>query len=336
MAQCGAKSPAAAADCINLLKKCVGPQATPDQQKECVDEFNRLKDQISQGIIFKNADISKLRLLLGGLGIDYTSSGDAISKWLASITLTNPVAASQIATNTDLIGMLQTLIAQAKQPNLVPGSIDQTKAIMSGLNIWRGVPFKEPKADKTLSLSTIPAKKTRLELAAQSGGGIKNSSNSFIRLMDSMESVINMRGGGKELFEELAKTYENFVYNLKSKGKQIDPTDDKHIRDLLVDLKNSEEKLNTLVKYVFNYNKLLSDPRFANELKYNSVTQEILNDLYNRKNEIETKYATKAKNIKSIIETVYQALQGNDSTGNKVGSSQIGPNLNNALRGLNN
>ena len=341
MAQCGANSPAAAAECVALLAKCVGTESTAAQQIECMESFTALKDKIRTGIIFKNGDISKVKQLLGGLGIDYTKE-NAVGNWMNGLAAINTVAATEIKNNTELRTILETFVVQVNNPTLVPGSTEQQAAMAKPLKTWNGVPGKETTlVKKVLQMKNIPFKKTRLELARevaiQAGGGYSSkSSASFVRLMDSMDSIINMRGGGNgiELYEQLASTYDNFVEKLKGQGKQIDTEDDKKIRGLLADLENNENKLNTLVKYILTYNKLRADPKFADELKSNTVTQEILADLYSRKKELEEKYAVKAKNVKSIIETVYQALQGNNPNGERVQPSQIGSNLHNAMRGL--
>ena len=322
MIKCQETTPTAAdaLECASLLKKCV-TGGSADQQRECVDEFNRLKDKISTGIIFNSTDINRVKQVLNGLGINL-SDNNWESSWLASITRTNEAAASQISSNADLMSLLKKLVLQVNNPTLVPGSAAQAAALNASIGEWRGVPMKEPRRyNVALRLPDLPFKKSPQELLRlkQSGGGVQNSSNTFIRLMDSVDTIINMRGGGsKALYEELSKTYESFIEKLKSQNRQIEPKDDEHIRKLLADLKHSEEKLDAVAKYILRFEELAKDQNVAADLKgllESSDTKVFLDKLYKSREEVTAKFEAKAKNIKSIIEAVYLALQGKNSNG---------------------
>jgi len=121
-----------------------------------------------------------------------------------------------------------------------------------------------------------------------------------------------MRGGCNEAsfvdtYEHFAGIYQSFIERLKFQEKQIDPSDDAHIRQLLSVLKTTEEKLNKVTKYIIRYKALESHPELKARLG-NPITIQTLEDLNTKYEELKSSYKSKANDFTSILDSIYKAF----------------------------
>jgi len=328
--QCQRGAPAYAADCVSLISKCL------KGEPECINEFDRLKEAFINGFIFKQGDLESVRTLLKNLGIN-TASTRPVEEWLVKISKVNGPVANSIKNNDKLIAILNNFVVKVRNPTSHTGSAEHVRAVAQLTNKFSNIPFKKGLLGrKPTRLSEIPMKRSRLS-KKQTGGGLSNVPNTFVRLMDAVDTVTTMSGGGeaKSLYQPLSETYNSLVDTLKYQGKKIEDSDDAHIRNLLSELNVTEEKLLKTAEIIKNFNKAKENPETARLLGGSQVPDKTMADVYKRYEELEIRQAGGAKNIKSILQTIYNALQGKDSNGNNVAPTNVGTNLYNALKGAN-
>jgi len=330
--QCAKGAPAHAADCVSLISKCL------KGEPECINEFDSLKEAFINGLVFQQGDVESVKNLLKKLGIN-TSSSKPVEEWLVKISKANGPVANSIKNNDKLIAILNNFVVKVRNPTSHTGSAEHVRAVAQLTNKFSNIPFKKGlQGRKPSRLSEIPMKRTRTCLSKkQTGGGLSNVPNTFVRLMDAVDTVTTMSGGGeaKSLYQPLSETYNSLVDTLKYQGKKIEDSDDAHIRNLLSELNVTEEKLLKTAEIIKNFNKATENPETAKLLGGSQVPNKTMADVYKRYEELEIRQAGGAKNIKSILQTIYNALQGKDSNGNNVAPTNVEKNLYNALKGAN-
>jgi len=325
-AQCAKGAPVHALDCVNLINKCL------NGEENCASEFNDLAKAFTNGLIFDKAQVSSVKKLIDSLGININLS-NPIEEWLTRIFKTNPSVAFSIRANNDLLFILNNFIAKVKNPSLESGSLEFANAVNSLTSIYdkMKIPKRHSSSVRTtFNLASIPR---RIKSSKQTGGGLLNIPNTYVRFMDNVDKITDMKGGGeaKSLYQPLSETYNSLVDTLKYQDKKIEDSDDAHIRNLLSELNVTEEKLFKTAEIIKNFNNAKENPETAKLLGGSSVPNKIMSDVYKRYEELETRQAGGAKNIKSILNTIYFALQGKDAEGNIVPHSKVNKNLYDAL-----
>ena len=327
IAQCkiGETTPAYANDCARLLNKCLNG----DKEDECAKEFLAVKEGLTNGLLFRQADKSTVERLLNKLGIDVTQGQAAVGVWLDKINKKDRNTALQISKNDALKTVLNAFV-QKVNPKPTGVLVDASPLPSAFPNIPTRVSCfrKEPNSIEDLPMRPVPCKK-----GGQTGGGLLNVGSTFERFIDGVDTIADMRGGGeaKALYEPLSETYNSLIDSLKYQGKKIEDSDDAHIRNLLSELNVTEEKLFKTAEIIKNFNKAKEHPETARLLGGSQVPDRTMADVYKRYEELEIRQAGGAKNIKDILKTIYNALQGKDASGNNVAPSKVNKNFYDAL-----
>jgi hypothetical protein len=321
-------NPVHASDCVKLINKCL------KGDENCAVQFNDLAEAFTNGLIFDKAQLPSVKKLIDNLGININVS-NPIEDWLSKLFTTNATVAFSIRGNEALLAILNRFIVKVKNPSLESGSLEFANAVTSLTSIYDKLKIPKrsnPLGREPFNISSIPPR-AKCSKKNQTGGGLSNVHNTYVRFMDNVDKIIEMRGGGeaKSLYQPLSETYNSLVDTLKYQDKKIEDSDDAHIRNLLSELSLTEEKLFKTAEIIKKFNNAKENPETAKLLGGSSVPDKIMSDVYKRFEELETRHQVGAGNIKSILNTIYLALQGKDKNGQMVSASNVNKNLYDAL-----
>jgi len=301
-ASCGlTKVGAEASQCAKLIEKCLAGK------NECIEEFVSLADNIANGVVFTDkADDQIIRNVLRSLGIDINED-KPINNWIVRITSEKPEVAAKIVSNDKLIKVLKTFVIKALNPSFNTDQIQESLVVGD-----TRIPMRKSAAsDKTIiAHDQIPMRKSR---NAQKGGGEENKTkDTYTRYIEGIKEILNMKGGANEVsfadtYEHFAGIYQSFIDRLKSQDKQIDPSDDAHIRQLLSVIKTTEEKLNKVTKYIIRYKALESHPEFKDKLG-NPITIQTLEELNKKYEELKSTHKSRADDFASILDSIHKVF----------------------------
>jgi hypothetical protein len=133
-----------------------------------------------------------------------------------------------------------------------------------------------------------------------------------------------MTGGSQpmlnETYNELANMYKSFVETLRIKGKQIEQNDDLRIRQLLSELKYTEERLRKVVRYIARYQQLQNNPdkEVKALLDQNVVSADLLTKLNEKYEKLKTTHKRRVFSLTSITDTLHQLLDENKELKDKI------------------
>jgi len=283
---CGAGVDANA--CASVITSCL----EGGNVGQCVSTLESISAQLKGGMKGMNSELALK--VCKNLGIQINAK-DPLGEWLSRIAVSDAAAASKIGANSVLVLIISSFIVAAQNPLVDSRSFDFTQA-----RIALG--------------ATIKAKTPRINVKVQSGGGMARSTfNKYVQYADSLKTVVSMRGGAEQpilnkTYDELANIYNNFVNSLRAQNKQIDANDNERIRQLLSELKYTEEKLQKVVQYIAKYNQVKNHPSFKDELATNPVTASLLEDLNKKYEALQEKQKKKVYNFLSISDALNKAI----------------------------
>ena len=278
--------------------------------KKCaVEQFEELRDLIDSGkvVVSEEKDRKIIADLLKQLKIN-PGSTQSVRLWLAALPDTEE--GKKIKSNSSLLRLLYTF---SKIINPVLESPEElckdTYAETLQLR-----PSKVVQRDCDYDLTRIPM---RGEFKQAGGGAVNNSD--FLRYIDNINNIASMRGGGDyeaiNVFSHIENLYGGFVNSLKDMSKQVAEEDDKKIRDLLAQLKNSEEKLNQVAGYLGNFDKIKNDPRISELMNQDKVTAEMLEQLKEKYNKYKKQVGGQVSDLTQIVEFLNKYFKSIGLTG---------------------
>lgn len=301
---CGPKVEASA--CAALLNGCL----EGNSKDKCANDLAAIKDKLKNGIEGFNAELA--RRVCENLGIDIRDGGLAYANWIKKIDASTSdaegkKAVATISANSELVLIIQSFIIAAQNPLVNPSSIAFIqKRILLSNNI-------------------IKPKTSRFVGGGQLGGGMRNNSyNRYVQHADSLRRLASMTGGSQpmlnETYNELANMYNSFVETLRNKGKQIEATDDARIRQLLSELKYTEERLQKVVLYIARYQQLQNNPdkEVKALLDNNEVSANLLTKLNEKYEKLKTTHKRRVFSLTSITDTLHQLLDENKELKDKI------------------
>jgi hypothetical protein len=302
-ASCGisAEAGAEASECANLIERCV------KGENDCIEEFVNLSDKIARGVVFTSkADDQIIRNVLRSLGIDINED-KPVEKWLVRITSKNAEAAAKIAGTTNLIKVLKTFVVKALNPSFNTDEVQESLVVGDSK-----IPMRKGLASEKVIIAADQIPKRRSPNAQNGGGDENQPKDTYTRYIEGIKEILNMRGGADEValadtYEHFAGIYQSFIDRLKSQGKQIDPSDDAHIRQLLSLIKTTEEKLNKVTKYIIRYKALESHPEMKDKLG-NPITIQTLEELNKKYEELKSSYKSKAGDFSAILDSIHKVF----------------------------
>lgn len=269
---------------------------------QCVNTLEGISAQLKDGIRGMNSELAFK--VCKNLGIELGAVNPK-GEWIAKIQNSDAGAAAKIANNSVLQHIIGSFIVAAQNPLVDSKSID----------------FTQRRIELT---ATIKPRSPRMLVKVQSGGGMARSSfNKYVQYADSLKTVVSMRGGAEQpilnkTYDELANIYNNFVNSLRAQGKQIDANDNERIRQLLSELKYTEEKLMKVVQYIAKYNEVRNNPAFKDELARSPVTASLLEDLNKKYEALQEKQKKKVFNFLSISDALNKAVSDVDEIKNDI------------------
>lgn len=272
---------------------------------QCVDTLETIAPQLKDGIKGMNSELAFR--VCKNLGIELNAKNPQ-GEWINKITNSSPVAAVKIANNSVLQHIIGSFIVAAQNPLVDSKSAD----------------FTQRRIELT---ATIKPRSPRMLVAVQSGGGMRVSKfNKYVQYADSLKTVVSMTGGAgqpilNKTYDELANIYNNFVNSLRAQGKQIDSNDNERIRQLLSELKYTEEKLSKVVQYIAKYNEVRNNPAFKDELAQSPVTASLLEDLNKKYEALQEKQKKKVFNFLSISDALNKAVSDIDEIKGRLGAA---------------
>lgn len=259
---------------------------------QCVNTLESISANLKGGIKGMNSELAFK--VCKSLGVELNAK-NPYAEWISRIQVADNDAAVKIAKNSVLGQIIGSFIVAAQNPLVDSKSFDFTQ--------------------KRIALSsTIKTRTPRMTARVQSGGGMSRSSfNKYIQYADSLKTVVAMRGGAgqpilNKTYDELANIYNNFVNSLRAQDKQIDANDNERIRQLLSELKYTEEKLMKVVQYIAKYNEVRNHPSFKDELAASPVTASLLEDLNKKYEALQEKQKKKVFNFLSISDALNKAI----------------------------
>jgi len=303
---CGPKVDAST--CVALLNGCL----EGNSKDQCVSGLASIKDKLKNGIEGLNGELA--RKVCKTLGINVNDGEGALKNWLAGINAaasgtSDHKAAQTIGSNQELINIISSFVVAAQNP------LTDTSAIA----------FTQKRI--LLSNNLIKPKTSRFVGGGQFGGGMRNNSyNRYVQYADSLRRLASMTGGSQpmlnETYNELANMYKSFVETLRNKGKQIEQNDDLRIRQLLSELKYTEERLKKVVLYIARYQELQNNPdkEVKALLDQNSVSADLLTKLNEKYEKLKTTHKRRVFSLTSITDTLHQLLDENKELKDKIDS----------------
>jgi uncharacterized protein YukE len=98
-------------------------------------------------------------------------------------------------------------------------------------------------------------------------------------------------------------------------SKQVAEEDDKKIRDLLAQLKSSEEKLNQVAGYLGNFEKIKNDPRVSELMNQDKMTAEMLEQLKEKYNKYKKQVGGQVSDLTQIVDFLNKYFKSIGLTG---------------------
>jgi len=285
--------------CADVISSCL----EGGNLGQCVNTLESIAPQLKNGIKGMNSELAFK--ICKNLGIELNAK-DPKGEWLNRIAISNAAAATKIGNNSILNFIIGSFVVAALNPLVDSKSLDfATKRI-------------------ELTENVIKPRTARISVKVQSGGGMgRNSFNKYVQYADSLKTVVSMRGGAEQpilnkTYDELANIYNGFVNSLRAQDKQIDANDDQRIRQLLSELKYTEEKLMKVVQYIAKYNEIKNHPAFKEELSRSPVTASLLEDLTKKYEALQEKQKKKVYNFLSISDALNKAVSDVDEIKNDI------------------
>jgi hypothetical protein len=278
--------------CASVIQSCL----EGGNVGQCVNTLESISGQLKDGIRGMNSELAFR--VCKNLGIELGAVNPKV-EWISRIQNSDAAAAAKIANNSVLQHIIGSFIVAAQNPLVDSKSAD----------------FTQRRIELT---ATIKPRSPRMLVKVQSGGGMGRSSfNKYVQYADSLKTVVSMRGGAgqpilNKTYDELANIYNNFVNSLRAQGKQIDSNDNERIRQLLSELKYTEEKLSKVVQYIAKYNEVRNNPAFRDELAASPVTASLLEDLNKKYEGLQEKQKKKVFNFLSISDALNKAISDVD------------------------
>ena len=300
--QCG--TTVDAQTCKSILSNCL----ENSNMNKCIDNLESIKNNLSNGFTGMNSTLALDVCKTLGINLNVPNPKE---EWISRIEVADAAAAKKIAVNQTLQNIIHNFIVAAQNPLVDSKSYEFTQ--------------------RRIQLSsTIRPRTPRGLITRQTGGGDSETYifNRYIQYADSLKSIVSMTGGGaqpilNETYDELANIYNNFVNHLKAQGKQVEDSDNERIRQLLSELKYTEEKLRKVVIYIARYNEVRNNPVFKDELNRNPVTATLLEDLTKKYETLQAKQKKKVYNFLSISDVLNKAVNLEDKVDEIL--ERIGP-----------